>query len=430
MDNRNSFKTPTPLSSGLMPRNQFTITIGQRTSESRAETHNLPTHTFNSFHKIDEQSETDTQIFPNINENNGMSLSEMFDACLNSIRQNSNAGEKMNKTSLSEKNQKIDENSKENFENIKPSQPYPMELGQKCFDIKNETLCGSDKKWETIENRIEFGFNELSSSIAKKEEQKATILLEKMKRIVLKIYLKKWKTSILYFENSRLDTNFKIGIKEEESKTNNYPFDIDDDINEEFKLKTRPFFSPEKSDRKIFDQENLLSDCMSFCDIEEQINECLIQATQKSPAKDHFDRIVLQDKENQDIVNKVMNEGEKEALHVSTPKAFENKKPQVNELKNQLNTSQRKEKNKEKTKLIERTNEIKKSPKREYQKKDEKPKIPLGTSSIKKITKVGPSSVKKSTSLKVAKDSLTKENSLAYRASPVKLKKSSVGIGK
>jgi len=427
--NRHTFKTPTPLGSELLTRNQFII--GQRTSESR-EIHTFPTHTFNSFHRIDELSENDNQIFPNVNENNGMSLSEMFDACLNSIRQNNNAGDKTNKTPLNEKIKTIESLSNENLAGFQPHK-YPADFGtifQNNQDVKFHIIDIEKRNNEEAPN-IKHESPAFCSSNNEKEI-KNRLLQEKMRRNFLKLYLKKWRIALVTFEHPQSESGFH------QTKKNN--FTIKENKDEEFILKTRPFFSSEKSDKKDDDQENLLSECMSFYDIEEQINTSQTLITRKSPKRDHFDKITLIAKENQDNMNKIILNGKEEIFQVSSPKiSRKNSKKQILEDKNQLDSSQCKEKRKDKERIkgSENINESKKSPRRELPKKEfekvEKPKVPTGNSSIKKNLKGSSgisTSLKKSSNIKVGKEALNKENSQAYKTSPAKPKKISIMIGK
>jgi len=412
-----NFKTPTPLSSGLPPRKQFKVTESHGDSHSNSHSHSHNLQQFTSFHKTDEKADTpDNQHFVNSLGNSGMSLSEMFDACLNSIKRNANAvaqGGALNAGGKKDifippfiqKSPVSTEKFQENLESTKLTEIPEAEneirgdSGELPEGARSPGLSAHDE-WKNL--NIE-------------EEKKLKDFIEKLEGVVVRKYFKRWRhvPSVFKFQKYQEDDEFDLlHGKFEGIEGADY---LDD-----FSLKTGsiiPIEHKAPSPIKGFDHDNdnLLSERLSFYDMSENtptaFNETEIEPKhERSSIVQEY--LLHHNKENDDIVNK--------PSKISSPRASTTSNITHIIWKKQPGVSS-------KTKILKPGTGTKSPVKREPLRAPEKPKTGARSSSIKAAGKVPPTTNSVRTSTTNLKSASTKENNPVSKASPAKLKRTVSG---
>ena len=415
------------------------------TSESRGELQNAPTHNFNSFNRTDEHSETDVQPALNTSENQGMSLFEMFDACLNSIRQNDNG----DKNRLSSLNERMNGSRREHLSALLQKSPLSATQNREASDTKLYEIPESENEVRESREGLEKANIEANSNISiehqeekkqpdAEEMQRVEVRVEKLKRIFERHYLRKWRYTSFIDYKQNYEEDFDLIHGNIEGLEGFGDLDSSQNINREQRFAQEDLLIIADDDNqdmisKEFDQENLLSDKLSFGNLNLSEGDRYFNFSNNSLAQAHFNRkpkieapIVEASVVQTAGSNKKANKKGMSTEFMSSPRIIGKSSGKVSSLRNSLQ---------EKENIKDRKNiNTMKSPKRELPKKEEdksdKPKMGLKPLAAKTVSRGGSFSAKGPVTTKLGLPPSNKEGSFAMKATPVKMKKTVLGGNK
>lgn len=441
-----NFKTPTPLSSGLPPRKQFKVN-NRITPESQSHHGDSLSHNLQQF-KTDEKSDiTDNHLLPNSLGNSGMSLSEMFDACLNSIKRGAPANTQGNLLGGAGKKDIfippfIQKSPQENTESTKLSEIPETE--HEIFETRDSGELPEGARSPGLSAHDEW------KNLNIEQEKKMKDFVEKLEGVLVRKFFKKWRhvPAVFQFQKYQDEDDFDLLHGKFEGIEGADYLDVDNKFTEDFTLKTgliTPIDVKPTSPIKEFDHddghENLLSERLSFYEvaepepvIEEQKPEKFKrweEQERSSILEEYLVHKNLVDKENDDtVVNKHKSDKVQSNLAIASPRGNTGAKKQFGIRFGESTRSKI-----VKDKGIANCSVMKSPARKENPRKEaEKPKTGgARSSSIKaagagKIPPATTGSVRTSASnLKAPSAAVNKENNFVSKASPAKLKRTVSG---
>ena len=406
------------------------------TSESRGELQNAPTQNFNSFNRTDEHSETDVQPALNTSENQGMSLFEMFDACLNSIRQNNNG----DKNRLSSLNDRMNGNRREHLSVLLQKSPLSATHNREPSDTKLYEIPESDNEVresrEGLEKATEIKSNTSIDQQVEKEQpdteemQRLELRVGKLKRIFERHYLKRWQLASFINYKQNYEEDFDLIHGNIEGIEGFGDLDSSPNITRVQRYPQEDLLVITEDDdkdviSKDFDRENLLSDKLSFCELNLSEGDRYLNFSDNSLAQAHFN---LKPKVEAPAAqgagsNKKVNKKGMSTEFMSSPRIIGKSSAKVSSLRNSLQ---------EKENIKDRKNvSMMKSPKRELPKKEleksDKPKTGLKPLAAKPMNRGVSIIAKGPVNSKAGLPPSNKEASFAVKATPTKIKKTVLG---